>query len=143
MGFGSRDPRDWMWQQALELLRDADRLQRQFFHQTGAGAAARWEPPVDIYEDAEAGLYWILVALPGVDAHRVEVLVEGGTLIVHGERPLPRELQRSAIRRLEIPYGRFERRIELPPGEFDLGAKHLENGCLLIGLRRIGQGVKR
>jgi HSP20 family molecular chaperone IbpA len=137
MGFRPRDPRDWMWHEALELLKDADRLKRQFFHQPRTGAGVRWEPPVDIYENADEGAYWILVALPGVNPQHVEVLVQGGTLIIHGERPLPGELQRAAIRRLEIPYGRFERRIEMPTGEFELAAKHLENGCLLIGLRRV------
>ncbi len=137
MGFRPRDPRDWMWHEALELLKDASRLQRQFFHQAGGGAGVRWEPPVDVYENAEEGAYWILVALPGVDPQQVEVLVQGGMLVVHGERPLPVESRRAAIRRLEIPYGRFERRIEMPPGEFELAAKHLENGCLLIGLRRV------
>jgi len=135
MGFGSRDPRNWMFGEALDLLKQAEQLQRQFFQLTGASSGARWQPPVDIYEGDKD--YWIVVALPGVDPNHVEVLVENGTLVIHGVRALPAESRAGTIRRLEIPYGRFERRLVLPPGDFRLSTKHLENGCLLIGLARI------
>jgi HSP20 family molecular chaperone IbpA len=134
MGFGSRDPSDWMFGEALELLRRAEQLQSQFFR-FGSSAGARWEPPVDVYE--RDGEFRILVALPGVDPNHVEVLVENGTLVIHGARPLPQESQAATIRRLEIPHGRFERRIAMPPGEYRLSAKHLENGCLLVRLARV------
>lgn len=57
----------------------------------------------------------VLVALPGVAPDQVQVLIEGATLTVVGERPLPAPAE-AHIRRIEIPYGRFERRIALPPG---------------------------
>lgn len=132
MGFESRDPSNWMFGEALELLRRAEQLQSQFFRFGSSGA--RWEPPVDIYE--QDGDYCILVALPGVSPTHVEVLVEDDALVIHGARPLPEESQAAMIRRLEIPHGRFERRIVMPPGEYRLSAKHLENGCLLVRLDR-------
>jgi hypothetical protein len=38
--------------------------------------------------------------------------------------------------RLEIPYGRMRRRVELPPGRYVLTERRLEHGCLHLRLRR-------
>jgi HSP20 family molecular chaperone IbpA len=123
-----------MWAEALELLQSAERLQRQFFQVGGAGAA-RWEPPVDVYQAGEE--LWIFFAIPGVPADRVEIVMEGTTLIVQGERPLPPAARGAAIHRLEIPYGRFERRIALPAGQYQVLQRVFDDGCLVLGLRKL------
>jgi len=125
----------WVWAEALELLRGAEKLQQRFF-QIGAAGAPGWEPPVDLYETAD-GLT-LCVALPGVAADELEVSLESGTIVVRGERAFPIEYQRAIIYRLEIPYGRFERRIALPAGQYQLVDRLLANGCLTLGLRRRG-----
>lgn len=131
----SRDPRTWMWAQALEMLEQADRLHRQFFEPGPARVAGpSWEPPIDVVDNGSEA--WVLVALPGVPPGRVELAFEGGTLAVRGERMLPAEYHQGTIRRLEVPYGRFERRITIPPGRFDLAEKRFENGCLVVRLLR-------
>lgn len=132
----SRDPKIWMWAEACELLERAERLHRQFF-QLGVSPERRimWEPPVDIFE-TECEL-WIQVALPGVSPAQVSVVVDGGTLTVAGDRPIPLETRRAVIHRLEIPNGRFERRIELPPGRFEFQQQELIDGCLLLRLRKL------
>ena len=66
----------------------------------------------------------------------ITVSLNTGTLIVRGERPLPRELQHARILRMEIPYGNFERRIELPPIPFEISGRHLADGCLMLRLRK-------
>ncbi len=121
-----------MFSHALAMLEQADRLHRQFF-QPGTSAASAWEPPVDIVERDDA--YHIIVALPGVDVSRIRVGFDGAALVVTGERPLPASCHGGAIRRLEIPYGRFQRRIPIPAGQYELFEQHVENGCLIIGLR--------
>lgn len=132
----TREPGAWMWAEACELLERAERLNRQFFQPRAGGARQpAWEPPVDVLETE--GELWILVALPGVGADRLEVLVEDGGLLVAGERPMPGRTVAGAIRRLEIPYGHFERRIELPPGRFDVMRRELVDGCLVLGLRKL------
>jgi HSP20 family protein len=132
----SRDPGAWMWAEACELLDRAERLHRQFFvPQRPQGRRPRWEPPVDLLETE--GELWICVALPGVAKEQLEVLVENGVLVVTGERPMPGRKQDMRIHRLEIPYGRFERRIELPPGRFDVVQRDLVDGCLTLGLRKL------
>lgn len=130
-----RDPRLWVWAEALELLRGAEKLQRRVF-QLSVADAPGWEPPVDLYETGD-GLT-LCVALAGVAADELEVSLESGTVIVRGERAFPVAYQRAIIYRLEIPYGRFERRIALPAGQYQLVDRRLENGCLTLGLRRLG-----
>ena len=129
-----RDPRSWVWAEALELLRGAERLQRRFF-QVGATEAPGWEPPVDLYQTGDQ--FTLCVALPGVAADGLEVSLESGVVVVRGERGFPVEYQRAVIYRLEIPYGRFERRIALPAGQYQLIDRRLGGGCLTLGLRRL------
>lgn len=125
----------WMWEQAFEMLGEAERLHRHFFELSVRPAAGpSWEPPVDVLETAERLL--VLVALPGVAPERVEVVASEGTLSVVGERPMP-SAGGAALRRLEIPYGRFERRLDLPGGRYELEQRELEHGCLRITLRKL------
>jgi HSP20 family protein len=124
-----------MWAEACELLERAERLHRQFFQPRAGEGRPSWEPPVDVLE-TEAEL-WILVALPGVGADQLQVMVDSGTLAVVGERPMPGRARPGVIRRLEIPYGHFERRIELPPGRFEIARRELADGCLVLGLRKL------
>ncbi|HVQ26428.1 MAG TPA: Hsp20/alpha crystallin family protein [Planctomycetota bacterium] len=123
------------WQHTWELLDTAERLNRTFFLRRAAAARPVWEPPVDVYESTDAT--WIVVALPGVEPERVEISVEGRELIVAGERSRPRECSHLAVRRLEIPAGRFERRVEMPPGRYRLDSREMLNGCLVVQLTRL------
>ena len=77
------------------------------------------------------------MALPGVAPDKVQVAIEGDTLLVTGERPLPVPPGLGTIHRLELPYGCFERRIKLPPGRFELGRRDLALGCLTLTLRKL------
>lgn len=132
-----RDPTGWMWGEALELLERADRMQRQFF-QLGAHLRGTpvWEPPIDVF-DTEQQLV-IVAALPGVSAASLSIVLDGPALIVRGQRALPDPGHHARIRRIEIPYGLFERRIELPAGELRLGERTLCDGCLTLVLHKTG-----
>lgn len=125
-----------MWVEACELLSEAERLQRQFFRPINAVRQPSWEPPIDLFETPEA--LYLTVALPGVDAQRIEVHLNGGSLVVSGFRPLPSLAQAAQIHRLELPYGRFERRIALPAGRYELVTHQLQHGCLQINLHKLG-----
>lgn len=129
------DPRAWMLTEAIEQLQTADRLQRLFFQITQSSESPCWEPPVDMYvNDLELGL---LIALPGVAPERFDVVVEQQAIVVRGERSFGASMGPGAILQLEIPYGRFERRILLPFGGFRLTEMLLENGCLKLTLERL------
>ena len=131
------DAGDWMWAQACDMLEEAERMHRRFFRLAPATATqTAWEPPIDVFEDEREIV--IVVAMPGVSAERVHIVHERGTLVVRGERPLPFTGLRLAVRQLEIPYGAFERRIQLPQGRFDVGVPELTHGCLVLRLSRNG-----
>jgi len=130
-----RDPKNQMWAEACAMLKQAEALHRQFFEPSpGARAAARWEPPVDVFETERQ--LWIIAALPGVAPEAVRVDIEGPTLIIAGLRPLPTKGRNANIVRLEIPYGRFERRIALSP-RLRLSERELANGCLVLTFAKL------
>jgi len=131
-----RDDPAWMWSEALGMLTRAEQLHRQFFRPQGTARTASWEPPVDVLELEHEVL--ILVALPGVDPDMVEVAIEDGMLLFSGRRILPAALRTAVIHRLELPQGRFERRVALPAGRYDAVERSAANGCLLLSLRKAG-----
>jgi len=126
----------WMWVQACELMDRAERLQRQFLRYLGPGAdAAIWEPPVDIQETAEG---WVLVlALPGVAPEDIDVRLEDSALTVSALRPVRLVSRDAAIRRLEIPHGRFVRQIAVPGTLLRLAESRYVNGCLEVLLLKV------
>lgn len=134
----SRDPTSWMWAQACEMLDQAERMHRQFFRLAGSGRTqALWEPPVDVFEDEREII--VVVALPGVAIGRVEISYESGTLVVRANRRIPFADSPRAVRRLEIPYGFFERRIRLPEVRLEAGTTEYVDGCLILRLSKTGQ----
>jgi HSP20 family protein len=124
----------WMWAEACRDLDRAERLHRRFFEPGGAVQHA-WEPPVDIIETAHELL--IEIALPGVDPRDASVSFAAGTLLIAAERRLRQGAEPAVIRRLELPYGRFERRLPLPAGSFELAGSEFVHGCLMIVLRKV------
>jgi HSP20 family molecular chaperone IbpA len=128
----TKDPINWMLSNAIETLARAERLHQQFLNlQPWAGTREpSWEPPIDVLETDREVL--ILIALPGVDPDEVIAVIDQGTLVVSGHRVLPTELRNARILRLELPQGRFERRIPLPLGRYTI-ARFAANGC--VGLR--------
>jgi HSP20 family molecular chaperone IbpA len=131
-----RDASGWMWAQACELMDEAERLHRQFFRPAAVQQAqVVWEPPVDLFENEREIV--LVVAMPGVSAERIQVVGEPGAIVVRGTRPVPL-VPGLSVRRLEIPYGIFERRILLPSRGLELEPPEVEQGCLILRLRKVG-----
>jgi HSP20 family protein len=129
--------RDWMWSEACEMLARAERMHREMFRPAGTQARLpAWEPPVDILETETAVL--ALVALPGVDADAAQAVIEDGDLVIAGTRNLPAELRTAVIHRLELPQGRFYRRVRLPAGRYSEVRRAVVAGCLVITLQKVG-----
>ena len=127
------DSRNWMWSEALQMLARAERLHREVFTPAqGSQRGVNWEPPIDVLETNDAVL--IFVALPGVDAEKVDLVIRGGVLMISGERVLPEELRTAIIHRLELPQGRFERQVPLPAGRYGTPHSGVAHGCLVIRL---------
>jgi HSP20 family protein len=129
--------RDWMWSEACEMLARAERMHREMFRPTGTQARQpAWEPPVDILENEYEVL--VLVALPGVDMDDAQAVIEDGDLVIAGTRVLPKELRTATIHRLELPQGRFYRRVRLPAGRYSGVRRAAVAGCLVITLQKTG-----
>jgi HSP20 family protein len=126
---------DWMWLQAIELANQAERLQQRFVRYLGpTDGHVSWEPPVDIYESAD-GLV-LTFALPGVAPENIEVRLERSALTVSALRAIRSSGCHSKIRRLEIPHGRFMRRVTLSGMPLRLAESRYLNGCLEVHLLR-------
>ena len=138
--------RDWdflIWHRASDLLQQAERIHRNFL-QIAAGARYRasqgrtpsWEPPVNVVETDEG--MWVISALAGVAADRVNVRLEGRELVIAGERPLPLCCNDGELKIWEIPLGGFERRLRLAGGESPLSVAKisLQDGLLIVELRK-------
>ena len=120
--------------EALSMLDRADRLHRQFFtHVVDA-----WEPPVDVVETPEA--LEVHIALPGVAPDSITIGLDAGGVVVSALRPFPCREAGSHIHRIEIPYGRFQRRIVLPLEDpympVELAGRRLADGVLTLVFRK-------
>lgn len=132
-----------LWQQTRDLIQYAERIQRNLLqigfadrYETGHGRTACWEPRVNIVETDES--VWVILALAGVSADRINVRLEERELVITGERPVPNCCDDGELKLWEIPLGRFERRIEPLSGAHPLsiGDVSFQAGLLLIQIRR-------
>lgn len=131
-----------MWERARDLLEQADRLHRHFFQLVPTQRRRpTWEPPIDVFETNTE--LWVLAALPGVEPESIEVQFDGRSVTIAGANVLlGGTLQGGArdaiVHRVEIPHGRFERRLELPVACEALERQELRSGCLFLSLRKRG-----
>ena len=97
---------------------DTDRWVREFF---GPAAAADWFKPVpgalrpaaDIVKDGDDAV--VRLELPGVDVDKdVTVELEGGRLVIHGERRDEHAGEEHGRSLHEVRYGAFRRSFGLP-----------------------------
>ncbi|MGQ0526101.1 MAG: Hsp20/alpha crystallin family protein [Betaproteobacteria bacterium] len=132
-----RSPTAWMWEEACTMLDEAERLHRRFFRLTASSRERPvWEPPVDVFEDDKEII--IVAALPGVSAERIDIaLDQAGTIVIRADSRIPFGGPGCEVHRLEIPYGCFERRIQLPPGRYEPATRQLVDGCLTFTLRKL------
>ncbi len=129
----SRDIRTFMWGEALQLLGEAERLQKAFFRP--AESEQSWEPPVDVIESSEA--LFVHIALPGVPADAIVVGLETDALTVSAVRGFPVTARGARLHRVEIPYGRFFRRVPLPVTRLEPAGRSLIDGVLTLAFRKI------
>ena len=124
--------RSWAWGEALSLLEQAERLQREFYRPAESGQT--WEPPVDVFESAEA--LFVSVALPGVSPDAIVVGFEADAITVSALRAFPVTARGCRLHRVEIPYGRFFRRIELNCRRLEPAGRSFIDGCLTLAFRK-------
>jgi HSP20 family protein len=117
------------------MLDEAERKHRQFFDLlTTPATRPVWEPPIDVFADETH--VRVVVALPGARAEDVNVQITATGLAIDTHvSPAAAGLN---VVRMEIPYGRMRRRVDLPPGRYALVERRLDHGCLYLRLTREG-----
>lgn len=125
--------RDLMWAEALAATERAERLQRQFFAPaTLTRQHTSWAPPVDVFEGPNE--FVVQVVLPDVDPAQVQCTLDTHVLVIAAERRRPVTPTGMAIRRMEIPRGRLERRLAI--AAYGIKSQTLTNGCLTLVLAK-------
>ncbi len=127
------------WDPFRELEDMSSRLNRIFGPRTEAQttlATADWAPTVDIVEQPEEFL--VKAELPEMKKEDVKVTVEGGTLVIRGERKLEKEEKGRKFHRIERSYGSFMRSFTLPD---NVDAAHVraeyKDGLLSVRLPKV------
>jgi HSP20 family molecular chaperone IbpA len=124
-----------MWAEACTFLDEAEHRHRHFFDLIAVPASPPvWEPPADIFFDGAA--LDVVVAIPGARADEVAVHITATGLQIETSVPPPALPAGMQVVRLEIPYGRMRRNIDLPPGRYALTERRLDRGCLYLRLTR-------
>jgi len=125
----------WMWAEACALLDAAERKHRHFFELLSSPSAPpAWEPPADIFIDGSE--IHVVVALPGAQPEEVAVQLTANGLQIETTVSPPAASPRMKVVRMEIPYGRMRRRIDLPAGRYALIERRLDRGRLFLRLTR-------
>ena len=130
------------WQQASDLMEQAERIERNLLQVAAASRyvatssrAGAWAPSMNVVETDQA--WWVIAALPGAAANRIDIRLAGDELIIAGTRPLPTCCTEGELKIWEIPLGRFERRLRLLPGiQFTIAETRFEDGLLITELRK-------
>jgi HSP20 family protein len=90
-------------------------------------------PAVDIHE--EEARFVVLADLPGVDATRIDITVEGDLLTIRGERENAPAADDATVHRAERQRGRFERTFRLPETAASDGFQaDYSNGVLTVAI---------
>jgi HSP20 family protein len=77
------------------------------------GRPSHWQPHVDIYERTDSII--VVVELPGVNREKISVTINDGMLRISGTRPKSIPSGTIHVHQMEVPCGRFERTLRLPP----------------------------
>lgn len=80
----------------------------------GAAMGQGWSPSTDVFE--KDGALVVKAELPGVDKGDISVTVEGGSLVIKGERKSEEEVEEDNYYRMERFSGSFYRSVPLPEG---------------------------
>jgi HSP20 family protein len=110
-------------------------MENMFGHWSGQSIAVspKFQPAADIYETPQALI--IRMELAGLTKADISLTVHRQELVVGGRRRFPQADPVQRFHRLEIEYGSFERRFQLPRTVDETGVEaEYHNGILVIKL---------
>jgi HSP20 family protein len=128
----------WGGRESLESLwRDLDRFVPSVFR-----GSPQMAPPVNVFTSADGAS--VMAEVPGLEASRIEVAVEGNRLKLRAAPSAEPAYENAVYLRRERVVRGFERDVELPfPIEPDGVEATLRDGILWIQLQRAGRGRAR
>jgi HSP20 family protein len=121
-----------------EFERMRQRMERMLRSPSRPGAAtlcgdAGWRPSLDLYETSDELI--VLVDLAGIKPKEVEVVVEGDTVRLRGNRCRPRDKNINRVHHMEIDFGPFSHGFRLPvPIDSEGASSTYRDGFLVINL---------
>lgn len=115
---------------------DVDELFERFFGPEEYNAV--WEPPVDLFASEEK--VYMMAELPGVAGADINVRIGSRAVRIHGTKRPPDKVRRGvSFYESQIPYGRFEKRLNLPYAVDPDNVKVVfKDGVLTLELDRVG-----
>ena len=129
--------RDRIQEELDELFADLCQVSRF------TGLRQGFRPRVDSFLSADPPQLTVVVELPGLDPETIQLIVDERTLLVAGERPRPSTKSAGRLyQQMELDYGAFQRRIQLPqPVDVEGASAHYERGLLTVELPLAPQRV--
>ena len=116
------------------LQREMDDLFKRMFgssRETGEGRFLTTPPAVNSY--IKDGVFHLEAELPGVDTDKLDVRMDGGELIIRGERTSSHKKEEVDYLLQESSLSTFERRMTLPTGaDVDKAHASYQNGLLEV-----------
>ncbi|MCD6117497.1 Hsp20/alpha crystallin family protein [bacterium] len=97
-----------------------------------------WKPPTDVYETDEA--FVVVVELANMKSDEVSISYQDGILTIHGVRQAEAPSEQRRYHKMEINYGPFERKVDIPEDvEIEKLTAKYEFGFLEIKLPKRGR----
>ena len=94
---------------------------------------AAWRPAVDLTESDEE--FRLTAEFPGMSADEIDVEIQEGDLILHGQKEMEEEREEEAYHVTERSYGEFYRRLTLPSSvDAEKISAEMKEGVLTVRL---------
>ncbi len=120
------------FREAVTLREAMDRLFEDTFvpaRRRESAAEPVYRLPLDAYVTPEEIV--VLANMPGIKPENVEITLEGDTLTIQGERPIPLENVNYVMQ--ERPFGKFQRTLNINiPVNAEKAEASYENGLLTL-----------
>ena len=118
-----------------ELVRRSPEIDELFRAMMSSRGHSEWRPPLDVYQTADR--IEIVAEIAGLDRDQIEVMVEGDTIAIRGQRVDPAACEQRSFHQARIIYGEFAVDVHVPVAvDGERATASYENGFLRISIPR-------